>query len=132
MSRSQSFATSRNAIYDEGIIIQIIMNNMNKYTIKYIENEFNSETADEKIDAFWKELRKEQNRLTCLQSCLTHLEQYKRRLGREYDKLKLTHPTGWVTRLKAKTYNDVEYDIRYLVAQYGCKRTSKPYILEVK
>lgn len=59
-----------------------------------------------------------------MQSVLNTLEEYKRRLGRQYD---ATHDIR--TMLK---YNEIERDIRWLCGQYSLRRNSKPYYLGPK
>jgi hypothetical protein len=56
-----------------------------------------------------------------MQKVLDHLEDYKRRLGRQY----AVHH-NMRTLLK---YNEIECDIRWLVVQYELERKSKPYFL---
>lgn len=56
-----------------------------------------------------------------LQSVLEHLEEYKRRLGRQYN-------SQYSMRTMLK-YNEVERDIRWLSGQYELNRKSKPYFL---
>lgn len=59
-----------------------------------------------------------------MQKVVDHLEEYKRRLGRQYA---AQHNMRILLR-----YNEVETDIQWLVSQYECIRSSKPYYLSPK
>ena len=56
-----------------------------------------------------------------MQTVVEHLEEYKRRLGRQYS-------ASYSIRTALK-YNEVERDIRFLCKQYEVVRKSKPYFL---
>lgn len=56
-----------------------------------------------------------------IQKIVDDLESVKRQLGRQYNSTKSISA--------AIKYNEIEYDIRQLVANYNVKRTSKPYLL---
>lgn len=56
-----------------------------------------------------------------MQDVVTHLENYKRRLGREFCKSR--------SLFVKQRYNEVELSIRWLVQQYEVRRTYKNYLL---
>lgn len=67
-----------------------------------------------------------------IQQCVDFLEERKRAIGRTYSIVKKRYPNGWLPRWQAHRYNECEYNIRWLVEQYGVNRSSKPYLLEVE
>ena len=68
------------------------------------------------------------NEQQMLQNTLYYLEEYKRNLGRQFDR---AHEHSSKCQLLAK-YNNVENQIRQLVDTYGLKRQSQPYKLSLE
>lgn len=64
-----------------------------------------------------------------MQRCVELLEERKRTLGRAYAYRKNSE---FAKKYFAIRYNECEYNIRWLVEQYNCKRKTKNYLLEVK
>ena len=65
---------------------------------------------------------------TSIQDVCDSLEKFKRNLGRRYDMA-----TSYKNRLElCNLYNKVENEIQFLVATFGCVRSSKPYKITLK
>lgn len=81
---------------------------------------------------FWDTMSLVSSNKPSLQECLNLLEEQKRRLGRRYDKIPSKALDGQAKKhYIALKYNDIEYEIRWLVDTFELDRTSKPYLLEV-
>lgn len=86
---------------------------------------------------FWDAVARINATKPSLQECVYLLEERKRQYGRRYANLKEPdYKKPWLYNYQRKRlatkYNELEYQIQWLVRQYGLKRTSKEYFLEVK
>lgn len=81
-------------------------------------------------ELFWEAMQRIRNNPNnaSLQRCVDFLEERKRTLGRAYS---YKNNSEIAKKLFAIHYNEVEYNIRWLLEQYNCTRKSKPYLLEV-
>lgn len=81
-------------------------------------------------ELFWDAMNRiYSNDAVSMQRCVELLEERKRTLGRAYSYRKNSE---FAKQYFAIRYNECEYNIRWLVEQYGCKRKTKNYLLEVK
>lgn len=87
---------------------------------------------DQFTDAFWTALSVTKEVKPSLQEAVNLLEEQKRQLGRKYDKMQSTTNNRVRKNYVAMKYNEIEYQIRWLVATFDLYRTSEPYLLEVK
>ena len=87
---------------------------------------------DQFTDAFWTALTVTKEVKPSLQEAVNLLEEQKRQLGRKYDKMQSTTNNRVRKNYVAMKYNEIEYQIRWLVATFDLYRTSEPYLLEVK
>lgn len=74
------------------------------------------------------------SKVVCVQDICNIMEDYKRELGRRHSET-YSHKSAYSTTLRKmyrERYNDVEDGIRYLVKEFDCTRTSKPYYLSSK
>lgn len=87
---------------------------------------------DQFTGLFWDSVSLARADKPSLQECLNLLEEQKRLIGRQYDKM--PHNT-FVSQARrhyiAVKYNEIEHQIRWLVDVYGLQRMSEPYLLEV-
>ena len=88
--------------------------------------------VDEFADQFWTAVSLSKASKPSLQECLYLLEEQKRQLGRKYDKMRSSDNNKARRNYVAMKYNEIEYQIRWLVATFDRYRTSEPYLLEVK
>lgn len=79
---------------------------------------------------FWPAMARVRNNPAnvSLQRCVELLEERKRSLGRLYDTYRCFPDTKTFYAIR---YNECEYNIRWLVEQYGVVRKSEPHLLEV-
>ena len=87
---------------------------------------------DQFTDAFWTALSVTKEVKPSLQEAVNLLEEQKRQLGRKYDKMQSTTNNRVRKNYVAMKYNEIEYQIRWLVTNFDLYRTSEPYLLEVK
>lgn len=87
---------------------------------------------DQFADAFWTALSVTKEAKPSLQEAVNLLEEQKRQLGRKYDKMQSTTNNRVRKNYVAMKYNEIEHQIRWLVATFDLYRTSEPYLLEVK
>ena len=87
---------------------------------------------DQFTDAFWTAMSVTKEVKPSLQEAVNLLEEQKRQLGRKYDKMQSTTSNLVRKNYVAMKYNEIEYQIRWLVATFDLYRTSEPYLLEVK
>lgn len=115
--------------------------NPSNYDLKHIslkDTEFLFKQAkklnvlDQFTDAFWTALSVTKEVKPSLQEAVNLLEEQKRQLGRKYDKMQSTTNNRVRKNYVAMKYNEIEYQIRWLVATFDLYRTSEPYLLEVK
>ena len=118
--------------------------NLSNYDLRHIslkDTEFLFKQAkklgvvDEFADQFWTAVRSIVMIHLCLcylQECIYLLEEQKRQLGRKYDKMQSTANNEAHRNYVATKYNEIEHQIRWLVATFDLYRTSEPYLLEVK
>ncbi len=115
--------------------------NPSNYDLKHIslkDTEFLFKQAkklgvlDQFTDAFWTALSVTKEVKPSLQEAVNLLEEQKRQLGRKYDKMQSTTNNRARKNYVAMKYNEIEYQIRWLVATFDLYRTSEPYLLEVK
>lgn len=87
---------------------------------------------DKFSDLFWTAVNRIRNQATAsnMQSVVDNLEAYKRFVGRKYNEYDKKNPSGPLAKWLAGKYNDVEYNIRWLVDEYHCARKSKPYLFK--
>ena len=88
--------------------------------------------VDEFADQFWTAVSLSKASKPSLQECLYLLEEQKRQLGRKCDKMQSAVNNKARRNYVAMKYNEIEYQIRWLVATFDLYRTSEPYLLEVK
>lgn len=85
---------------------------------------------------FWDAVGRINASKSSLQECVYLLEEHKRQYGRRYANLKEPDYKSWLYNYQRKRlatkYNELEYQIRWLVEQYELNRKTKPYFLEVK
>ena len=115
--------------------------NLSNYDLKHIslkDTEFLFKQAkklnvvDEFADQFWTAVGISKASKPSLQECIYLLEEQKRQLGRKYDKMSSTMNNEAHRNYVATKYNEIEHQIRWLVATFDLYRTSEPYLLEVK
>lgn len=84
-------------------------------------------------DLFWSEMNGVIKGKPSLQEQVNLLEEQKRSMGRRYN---LQPCKTWLDCARknyiAKKYNEIEYQIRWVVETFSLARTSKPYLLEEK
>lgn len=111
-----------------------------KLTLKQMEDYFVAAehvgVLDDFAQLFWEAMGRINASKPSLQECVYLLEERKRAIGRRYDNLREPDYKSWLydyqrNRLAAK-YNELEYQIRWLVEQYKLDRKTKEYFLEVK
>lgn len=88
---------------------------------------------DEFTELFWDMMQYVRQSKASLQEAVYLLEEQKRFMGRQYDKM----PSNtFVSKARknyvATKYNEIEHQIRWMVSTFGLNRTSEPYTLEVK
>lgn len=88
---------------------------------------------DQFTEMFWETMQFARQSKASLQEAVNLLEEQKRLIGRQYDKM----PSNtFVSKARkhyiAVKYNEIEYQIRWMVSTFKLTRSSKPYILEVK
>ena len=88
---------------------------------------------DQFAELFWDAISFARQEKPSLQECLNLLEEQKRLVGRQYDKM----PSNtFVSRARkhyiAVKYNEIEHQIRWMVDTFKLTRVSEPYLLEVK
>ena len=88
--------------------------------------------VDEFADQFWTAVGISKASKPSLQECIYLLEEQKRQLGRKYDKMQSAANNEAHRNYVATKYNEIEHQIRWLVATFDLYRTSEPYLLEVK
>ena len=115
--------------------------NLSNYDLKHIslkDTEFLFKQAkklnvvDEFVDQFWTAVGISKASKPSLQECIYLLEEQKRQLGRKYDKMQSSDNNEAHRNYVATKYNEIEHQIRWLVATFDLYRTSEPYLLEVK
>lgn len=115
--------------------------NLSNYDLRHIslkDTEFLFKQAkklnvlDQFTDAFWTALSVTKEVKPSLQEAVNLLEEQKRQLGRKYDKMQSTTNDRVRKNYVATKYNEIEHQIRWLVATFDLYRTSEPYLLEVK
>ena len=115
--------------------------NLSNYDLKHIslkDTEFLFKQAkklnvvDEFADQFWTAVGISKASKPSLQECIYLLEEQKRQLGRKYDKMQSSDHNKEHRNYVATKYNEIEHQIRWLVATFDLYRTSEPYLLEVK
>lgn len=90
--------------------------------------------VDQFAELFWPAMSRARSNPTAvsIQQCVNLLEERKRSIGRAYDNARKKYGKDhWLTFYQAIKYNECEYNIRWLVDQYGCERFTKDYLLEV-
>lgn len=88
---------------------------------------------DKFADLFWDAITVARQEKPSLQECLNLLEEQKRLIGRQYDKVQGHSLTAQARKhYIAVKYNEIEYQIRWMVDTFKLTRTSKPYLLEIK
>lgn len=112
------------------------------YDIKHIsmqETEKLFKRADELgvldrfAELFWNTMQLTRQSKASLQEGVNLLEEQKRLIGRQYDKM----PSNTIVSKARKhyiavKYNEIEHQIRWMVNTFKLRRTSEPYLLEVK
>ena len=88
--------------------------------------------VDEFADKFWTAMSVTKEVKPSLQECVYLLEEQKRQLGRKYDKMRSGDNNKVRRNYVAIKYNEIEHQIRWLVATFDLYRISEPYLLEVK
>ena len=88
---------------------------------------------DQFTELFWDAISLARQEKPSLQEAVNLLEEQKRLMGRQYDKM----PSNtFVSRARkhyiATKYNEIEYQIRWMVDTFKLTRASEPYLLEVK
>jgi hypothetical protein len=88
---------------------------------------------DQFTELFWDAISVARQEKPSLQECLNLLEEQKRQMGRQYDKM----PSNtFVSQARkhyiAIKYNEIEHQIRWMVDTLKLTRASEPYLLEVK
>ena len=88
---------------------------------------------DQFTELFWDAISLARQEKPSLQEAINLLEEQKRLMGRQYDKM----PSNtFVSKARkhyiAAKYNEIEHQIRWMVDTFGLKRASEPYLLEVK
>lgn len=88
---------------------------------------------DKFTDLFWYTIRLAKKSKACLQEAVNLLEEQKRIIGRQYDKMPSnTFKSKTRRNYVAVKYNEIEYQIRWMVDAFELSRSSAPYLLEVK
>lgn len=88
---------------------------------------------DQFAQLFWDAISLARQEKPSLQEAVNLLEEQKRLIGRQYDKM----PSNtFVSRARkhyvSVKYNEIEHQIRWMVSTFKLNRTSEPYLLEVK
>lgn len=88
---------------------------------------------DKFTELFWDAVSLARQEKPSLQEAVNLLEEQKRLIGRQYDKM----PSNtFVSKARkhyvAVKYNEIEHQIRWMVSTFKLNRTSEPYTLEVK
>ena len=84
-------------------------------------------------ELFWDAVSLARQEKASLQEAVNLLEEQKRLMGRQYDKM----PSNtFVSKARkhyiAAKYNEIEHQIRWMVCTFKLTRASEPYLLEVK
>lgn len=88
---------------------------------------------DKFAELFWDAISLARQEKPSLQECLHLLEEQKRLIGRQYDKMPSNTPISKARKnYVAEKYNEIEYQIRWMVKTFKLTRTSERYLLEVK
>jgi hypothetical protein len=84
-------------------------------------------------ELFWDTISLAKQSNASLQKCIKLLEEQKRLIGRQYDKMPSNTLVSKARKnYVAEKYNEIEYQIRWMVKTFELTRTSEPYLLEVK
>ena len=83
-------------------------------------------------EMFWDTMELAKRSKASLQEAVNLLEEQKRQLGRKYDKMQSAANNEAHRNYVATKYNEIEHQIRWLVATFDLYRTSESYLLEVK
>lgn len=88
---------------------------------------------DQFAELFWDAISLARQEKPSLQEAVNLLEEQKRLIGRQYDKM----PSNTFVSKARKhyvgvKYNEIEYQIRWMVDTFKLSRTSEKYTLEVK
>ncbi len=88
---------------------------------------------DRFTELFWDTIQLARQSKASLQEAVNLLEEQKRLVGRQYDKM----PSNTFVSKARKhyvgvKYNEIEYQIRWMVDTFKLNRTSEQYTLEVK
>lgn len=88
---------------------------------------------DQFAELFWDAISLARQEKPSLQEAVNLLEEQKRLIGRQYDKM----PSNTFVSKARKhyvgvKYNEIEYQIRWMVDTFKLSRTSEQYTLEVK
>lgn len=88
---------------------------------------------DRFAEAFWDAISLARQEKPSLQEALNLLEEQKRSIGRQYSKMPSnTFVSQARKHYVATKYNEIEYQIRWMVDTFKLTRASEPYLLEVK
>lgn len=88
---------------------------------------------DQFAELFWDTISLARQEKPSLQEAVNLLEEQKRLMGRQYDKM----PSNTFVSKARKhyvgvKYNEIEYQIRWMVDTFKLTRSSESYLLEVK
>ena len=84
-------------------------------------------------EVFWDTMDLAKRSKASLQEAVNLLEEQKRLIGRQYDKMpSKTFVSQARKHYVGVKYNEIEHQIRWMVSTFGLNRASKPYLLEVK
>lgn len=88
---------------------------------------------DQFAELFWDTIQLARQSKASLQEAVNLLEEQKRQIGRQYDKM----PSNTFVSKARKhyigvKYNEIEYQIRWMVDTFKLTRSSEQYTLEVK
>ena len=88
---------------------------------------------DQFAELFWNAISLARQEKSSLQEAVNLLEEQKRQIGRQYDKMPSnTFVSQARKHYVAVKYNEIEHQIRWMVSTFKLNRTSEPYLLEVK
>lgn len=88
---------------------------------------------DQFAELFWDAISLARQEKPSLQDAVNLLEEQKRQIGRQYDKMPSnTFVSQARKHYVAVKYNEIEHQIRWMVSTFKLDRTSEPYLLEVK
>ena len=86
---------------------------------------------DRFAELFWDTMHLARQSKASLQEALNLLEEQKRLIGRQYDKMPSnTFISKARKNYTAAKYNEIEYQIRWLCSNCNVQRRSKPYLLK--